>query len=807
MEKLTEELLQQCAEEPIHIPGKIQPHGYLMAIDKYRLRIKAVSDNLHEVCSVHPKDLLNASLEEVFSKELCSTMQRLAQGDTLKQRNPYKLEWVSASFCQLNPQQYQLLIYPSGESMVLLEIEPQPSEGKLNKGDELGQHYEKVFQFLNEQDSEQQLFERVVAYIKEFTSYDRVMLYKFDEEWNGAVIAESVDNQYDPFLGLHYPTTDIPAQARELYKKNLLRLIADVQYEPVFIRSAEKEELDLSYAQLRSVSPMHIEYLNNMGVRATLVISLVVEGELWGLLACHHYQDAKFVSYQERKLLEHIARLFSYQIHIKQQKAVTERMNYVQNVLAQIEAELNLGKSLQEVLIHSEQHNLLSINSSMGAALRYKGTIYTVGDCPPEAQIERICEWVESKMGDQPLYQSHHLIEEMRLSREEDQQIIHKSSSLLAVRLFDQFKEYILWFKPEKKEIVNWAGNPEKAVKKDASGKGFKLSPRDSFEKWQETVQGKGEEWTEADLEAAMRLRRSVINAALAESERIRMKNENLEGQNSELEQRLLAQYYELDRANQLLKKEIALNKQNQQRLVEAKELAEQMNQLKSNFLANMSHEVRTPLNGILGISSIIEEEAGDSEIQNYAKMVRQSGKRLLHTLNDILDLSKIEAKRIELDIKTHNLIPLIADQLGLLHYMSKEKGLELEPRFAKDVISSQIDEEKFIQVINNLLSNAIKYSDEGTILVQVEESYLDDQAYALISIIDEGQGIDPEFMPHLFDAFQQESHGWRRKAQGTGLGLAITKKLVEMHNGQITVESEKGKGSTFQVYLPLAFE
>lgn len=234
-----------------------------------------------------------------------------------------------------------------------------------------------------------------------------------------------------------------------------------------------------------------------------------------------------------------------------------------------------------------------------------------------------------------------------------------------------------------------------------------------------------------------------------------------------------------------------------------AKEMAEEMNRLKSNFLANMSHEIRTPINGILGISQVIELEATSENVKKYVQLQQQSGKRLLETITSILNLSRLEAEKDQLTLKVVNLNQLLLDCTKPLEGLAYTKGLTLALRAPNNTLQCLADESMLYQVMNNIIGNAIKFTEQGGITISLG---LDKARKTLVTITveDTGIGISDEFLPRIFNPFEQESTGQNRSHEGTGLGLSISKKYIELLGGEIRVSSEKGKGSRFDVILPL---
>ncbi len=243
----------------------------------------------------------------------------------------------------------------------------------------------------------------------------------------------------------------------------------------------------------------------------------------------------------------------------------------------------------------------------------------------------------------------------------------------------------------------------------------------------------------------------------------------------------------------------VSVKKQAEIELISAKEKAEEMNRLTSAFLTSMSHEIRTPLTSILGFASLIAEEVGEEQ-RELAHLIRSSGKRLLDTLNSVLDLSLLEAGKFELALDAVELNAEVREKVRLLQPIAQEKELTLVYRPAALACKSRLDRSCLDRILNNLIGNAIKFTQEGEVRVEVEHA----GSEVLLRIQDTGIGISPNFRPYLFEEFKQESTGLARLYEGSGIGLAITKRLVDMMDGRIEVESEKGRGTTFRLYFPL---
>ncbi|HKJ80393.1 MAG TPA: PAS domain S-box protein, partial [Ignavibacteriaceae bacterium] len=231
----------------------------------------------------------------------------------------------------------------------------------------------------------------------------------------------------------------------------------------------------------------------------------------------------------------------------------------------------------------------------------------------------------------------------------------------------------------------------------------------------------------------------------------------------------------------------------------EAKEKAEEMNRLKDSFLANMSHELRTPLIGILGYAELLEQELKDENLINMVNVIRSSGKRLNKTLNNILDISKIESEVYHLNLEKKNLIDPLTEQIKLFTPVAEEKNIKINFSYPETSLESQIDELLFVSIIDNILSNAIKYTVEGKIDVMAKK----ENNMAVIEFMDTGIGIAEKSLELIFEPFRQVSEGYSREYEGTGLGLSLVNKCTVLMGGTIAVKSEVGKGTTFTLKLP----
>ncbi|RAK52577.1 histidine kinase dimerization/phosphoacceptor domain -containing protein [Phenylobacterium deserti] len=479
-----------CHAEPIHIPGSIQPHGLLLIADRDLLTIRAVAGDVERRLGV--TDWLGANLASVIGDELAATVGRAAHSGG-----------ASGYAGQLRTEAGELLdvsAHQAGEFM-LVELEPgvgaaTSASAVLGMLERAGANFERAANL-------QELCERAAREFRGVTGFDRVMVYRFLDDAAGVVLAEDRAAGMDSFLNHHFPGSDIPSQARALYVRNLVRVIPSAVYEPAPIRPREPGggALDLSDSALRSVSPIHLRYLQNMGVGASASVSIVVDGRLWGLIACHH-ATPRLLTYDQRAACRTLASGLARQIKGRQEaEAYRERVRLrgledeIRELLRQDdELDLSLTDHLDQVrrMLAADSFALLSGTQTLCS-----------GACPGEAHLQEVAAWVRANHSNAPF--ATHRLGSVFSPAQEFQEI---GSGLLAVVLPGQEPTTLMWFRAERVQVVEWAGNPHAAVKVGPLGT---LTPRSSFEAWREQVRGVAQPWSLPEIEAAGRLRRSLL--------------------------------------------------------------------------------------------------------------------------------------------------------------------------------------------------------------------------------------------------------------------------------------------------------
>lgn len=485
--------LNNCDKEPIHIPGFIQPHGVLLAVNTHNVpTIVQCSQNTEELLGLKTDKVLGLPLENLIGRE--SLHQILARSFSASVTSD--LQYMDITINIAGQDQVFTSVIHESEGLLILEMEPS-NESRTMEGNDF-EWISRFFGRIKSTDSRIEASQIAAEQVKEMLGYDRVMIYEFDEQWNGKVIAEAREEQLEPFLGHHYPASDIPKQARELYLRNWLRTIVNVNYQPVEIiptlQPLTGKPLNLSLSVLRSVSPLHIEYLQNMGVGATVTISLIHDNQLWGLITCHQY-SARYVPHRVRNLCNFLGAFFSSELFQRQQldeyQAEIRSREAASRISSIFIGNTSPARILEE--LQSEEQTLLDLMSASGAAICYQDKLMLYGDTPTREQVRELAAWLAGKSEDYSYHTSKLSLEYGPATAYRD-----KVSGAIYVAISPGQHHYMIWFRPEVIQLVDWAGDPAKAVIKTDDG--VRLSPRKSFEKWREVVQSTSYPWTTKEL-------------------------------------------------------------------------------------------------------------------------------------------------------------------------------------------------------------------------------------------------------------------------------------------------------------------
>jgi light-regulated signal transduction histidine kinase (bacteriophytochrome)/ActR/RegA family two-component response regulator len=504
-----------CDREPIHIPGAILPHGAMLVLDADTLEVLQAAGDTSRLLGVPLEELLGQSVIALFRPDQIENLRGLAAAlDLVKPRH------------LLDPQMRVIINQPLDASLhrsaglLVLEFEAADPSDRF-AADPLAGVQEMVRGF-DESPSLKALCQLAAERVRNVARYDRVLVYRFMHDGSGWVIAESREPHLEPFLDLHYPAADIPQQARALYVKNWLRLITQVDYDAAPLIPAANprtgEPLDMSQAILRNVSPIHREYLRNMGIDASMSISIIRGGKLWGLIACHHYSQ-RILPQHLRAICELFGSMFSLQLEAREKgeqfdERLASRMvlqNLMLNLASADDYAVGLTKESPNLLdyIHCGPPSADDTRQG-GVAVSVKGQLTFLGTTPSQSQILSLVEWLDAHVPkNDGIFSTDRLGEVWPPSAA----FADVASGVLVISVSQELSDFIIWFRPELVGTSNWAGEPTKLIANGPNGD--RLSPRKSFEMWKETVRGRSLPWTSADLDAAFDLRVSLLHVVL----------------------------------------------------------------------------------------------------------------------------------------------------------------------------------------------------------------------------------------------------------------------------------------------------
>ncbi len=1023
-QKEFEKALENCAAEPIHLIGSIQPHGALLVFNN-TYKVIQTSENIADFLGISPSTILEMELATLLDEASLSRVVAMIEVAEETNTATGKLNFN----CENAWQEFDVHLYKS-DSVYALEliIDNENSQQEARFATLLLDMQKSKLTTTTLLENVTEYLNQMACLVRDLTAYDSVMVYRFDDNWNGEIICQSRVDTSPSYLGMNFPASDIPAQARRLYTINLVRILADIDAIPVPIIPAlnqvDGKSLDMSYSALRSLSPIHTEYLRNIGVKASMSISLLQNGKLWGLLVCHH-NSPKQLSIAMREKAIFISKLASEKltfIEAMQHKILMDKTTELSEELHQ-----SLSKSSIEITFRDMLPKLQLLLNATGIIASIDNENYFHGDIPTAQETQHLLEWLREKSPENVLSCSH--LENIYAPASNFKLI---ASGLLAVPLFRNMNNCIIWFRSEKIRSVQWAGKYEEGFIQNAAGE-YRLTPRKSFDLWSEVSRGRSESWLPTETGIALTLGSIVSDAFSSSFQQSHIREsiewqvtlgtlnqktqENLDKLTSQLpgalyqlklfqdgrfcfpyisngmndvfeimphqvltdasavfkllhpddydmvlksihksaetleiwkveyrvnlpqkglrwhsgianperlddgctiwhgfisditelkakdnEFRLISKRLKLatkaggvgvwnwnvvdnimewdeqmfvlygiqkdksscsydtwltslhpdDKQRCELEFQMALRgekpfdtefrivwpdgtirniralaniefdalgspinmtgtnwdftdfKVNEQ-LLNAKNIAEIAVKTKSIFIANMSHEIRTPMNAILGFSEILLGLINDSTQYYYLDAINRSGKILLQLINDILDLSKIEADKVTLKCKPISLQVLLDDIKVIFSQQAIQKNLNFSVSIDNTCpCCVLLDEIRLRQVLINLVGNALKFTHEGEVKIILSVLHIDiesNKVDLLIDILDTGIGIPETQQENIFSAFtQQENQG--AEYGGTGLGLTISQRLLQLMNGFITVHSQEGEGSCFSITL-----
>ena len=732
-----------CDREPIHLAGAIQPHGFLLAVDEAGGTIVAASENLAEMIGREAREALGRDLDAVLGGELARAIRAAAVDPQFSKRAIFIDRWVADG---TKPGRAFIVLGHRHAGHVVVEGELLPPEESFDPAGAMPQ-IEDLLRQVEAVGGVEELLRLTARETRRLTGFDRVLVYRFDPDWHGRVVAEDRNEVLPSYLDLHFPASDIPRQARDLYRLNRLRLIARADYEPVRLIGASGEDarlLDLSLSTLRSVSPVHREYMRNMGTGASFSISLIREGRLWGLVSCHN-REPRSVPFGVRTACALLGQVLSLQLSVREQaEALTHRMR-LQATLTPMVATLAAHERLAEG-IAACRDDLLRLVAADGAAVIEQDEVAIYGSAPDAAGVHALAEWLESRGGDQ-LVAISALGDEFPPARD----YAKEASGVLAISASRRGRSWVFWFRREVVEAVTWGGDPHKTASPDAAGASVRLHPRKSFERWREHVRGRSRPWLGPEIEVAREFRVAVVDIVLRGAERMAQLNEELARTNRELE----------------------------------------------NFSYTVSHDLRAPFRHIRGYAELLKAEKSaqlDAEGRQFLDYVLEGAGYAGRLVDNILGFSRMG--RAVLAMTTVELGEMVREVIRCLKVDASRRVVwEIGP-----LPRVEADPGMLFRVMQNLLENAVKFTrprESARIEVWAEENATEH----VVHVRDNGVGFDGTYAGKLFGMFQR-LHAWE-EFEGSGIGLASVRRIVGRHGGRAWAAGRVDEGATFSFSLP----
>ncbi|WP_207535485.1 GAF domain-containing protein [Desertivirga arenae] len=486
-----------CGSLPLHHINQIQPYGYLLVLNKEDLKIVQASENISEVFGKDVADVVDSNLSDFVNEEHIRLLED-SFSKTISDKIPLNL-YIKKGDTQA---EYIALVHKKDELLVA-ELEKADTRKSFT---EVFQEMKYVMAEVNSAISIESICQISVAALKKLAGFDRVLMYQFDADWNGTVIAEEREQDMEPYIGLKFPASDIPRQARALYLKNPYRLIPNREDKPVkvypVINPLTNSFIDLTDCNLRSVAGVHLEYMENMGIKASMSIRIIRNGHLWALISCHH-REAKYLNYELCSVFELLSELISSKIT---SMLYQEQFEYKSTLWEKKRLVLDGIYSINELFsgLIQKDKDLLELFNAGGLALVYKGKVHLHGQTPPVEDVKHLVFWLQHKTISEAYFENS-----LSAAFEPAQNFAEEASGLLAIPVGGRNEDFLLLFRPEVQTTVNWGGNPGEAIRFEPDGK--KYHPRNSFSIWQETVRKTALPWDAEEVKVAESLRSFIF--------------------------------------------------------------------------------------------------------------------------------------------------------------------------------------------------------------------------------------------------------------------------------------------------------
>ncbi len=758
--------LSNCDREPIHIPGSVQPHGALLAVDPGDLRVLQAGGDTGGLLAIPLSELLGAQLMNVFAPDQISRLRDLIDNTGTMIRPLHAFSFRNNGAGRL----IDVTVHRSS-GVLILELEHQADAGS---GDFLAV-VQNMIRKIQPAGSVDEFCRMVVEEVRAVSGFDRVMVYRFLPDGAGVVEAEARRDDLPSYLGLHYPASDIPKQARELYQRNLVRLIPTARYTPApLVRwsMAPQRPIDLSQSMLRSVSPIHLEYLANMGVTASMSLSIIVGGKLWGLIACHNEQP-RYLPHRLRVGFELFSQMASFLLETKisaeEFQFRLQRKGVHDTLVSRLSEKSDLAKELTR-----SHPNLMDYIPSDGVGVWLDDRFLGLGTTPSKKDVAKLVAWLNDTVSE-GVFQTSHLSSLYPPARA----FADVASGLLALSISKSPRDYVLWFRSELVRSVTWAGNPDKAAEPGQAG--LRLSPRKSFDAWRNEVRMQSIPWGGADVDTAQALRVSLLEVVLRridqvarEREKARIRQEALM---AELDQRIKLWEATADELKREGERRAAVEAQLSMVLrstvleqeADRRRIARELHDSLGQYLTVMQ----------LDLDGIGRHAEASGEIQHRVAKLKAL----------TADVGQ-EVNRLAWEIR-----PTALDDLGLqtavqqfLEEWSESSKLKFDLHLTlSDRRLPPAIETALYRILQEAVTNVVKHADATKVGIILEATAEE----ARLIIEDDGKGFHWEELEHS-------------AAQTMRLGLLGIRERLSVVGGSLEVETAPGQGTTLIIHVSI---
>lgn len=740
--------LENCDREPIGTPGAIQPHGALLAVSAATGEIVQRSENALERLGA-ASELLGTRLDALIGEAdaMHLTLPRAAV--------PHEVPGLRPRTVSVGTRRYDAFAYRLDPELVIVEFEP---AGPAASAAALADDVASMLAALQSADSALGLLELAAAWVRSLTGFDRVWVYRFEADEHGVVIVEAREPELEPWLGLHFPARDIPVQARELFRVNRVRFIPDSHAAASalvpLVNPLTGDWPDLSAGVLRAVSPMHLQYLQNLGAAASVSIALEVDGRLWGLISGHHYAGPRVVEHRLRLACEVLGRVASSQLA---------------SLLAQEAAERRAERDVHREVILSGLADvsdgggvagddglagglalagpaLLALCGADGAAVVISDEVELIGDTPPAATLAALLAALARS--EEPF-----VTDSLAADLPELAGPAAPVCGLIALPLGAGGEDQLLWFRNEYVSTVTWGDSGL------APAKG-RLHPSGSYATWSESVTGASRPWSSLDREGVLSLRAGIGTVVLRQAQDLARANIQLERSNADL----------------------------------------------AAFTFVVAHDLREPLRNMQSYLGFFLEDFGadvPADGLDQLATIRRLGQRMDGLMDSLLDHAR--ADRLKPRLETMALGEVVADAVALLGPHSGRGDVTV---LTPDV-ELLADRDALTHIVMNLVANAVKYSVGETPRVEIDAHIGEPEepgaGMVVVGVRDFGIGIEPDYHASIFELFRR-LHARDAYGGGSGAGLAIARRLAQRQGGELWLaESVPEQGSRFCFSVPRA--